>query len=91
MKGVMTVNALQQSCGKAMFSQAPVSHSVHLGTGIPGPRSLQGVGMSRDGYVKTVGTPLPQLTTSGGQNKYGRQVDCTISIKNFKNTKRVAC
>ena len=91
MKGVMIVSALQQSCGKAMFSQAPVSHSVHLGTGIPGPRSLQGLGMSRGGYVKAVGTPPTPLTTSGDHHKYGRQEDCTISIKNFKNIKRVAC
>ena len=52
MKGVMIVSALQQSCGKAMFSQAPVSHSVHLGTGIPGLCPFRGwvcpgMGMSR--------------------------------------------
>ena len=64
--------AHNSSCGKVMFSQASVSHSVHgEGVGIPGPMSFPGVGgwvgickgegNMQEGWVCAGGGYLPDM------------------------------
>ena len=58
----------RRSCRKVMFS---LVLPVHRGVGIPGPRSLLGVGMFRGGGYVQRGYPHPATDT------YGRQAGTT--------------